>query len=231
MDTNRLPFIAAVLITLGMAGILVTGRLGTYPSSFRMPPMMDIRPDGRMMMNQQQMRGMMQDMMAGLLPPGIRPEDLPDPRSEGAGLVARYCSQCHHLPSPQMRSAEEWPVIADRMFHRMEMMAGRGGMRMMNIESPSPEERTSIVAYLKAHALKPVAPEAIPSPRSRGASLFRNVCSQCHPLPDPGLHTADEWPGIVDRMQAHMGAMGKRAVTDQEKREIVDYLRDNASRS
>ncbi len=109
------------------------------------------------------------------------------------------------------------------------MMSGKMSM-MMNVESPSYEEQQLIVAYLKAHALKSISPDVIPSPGSTGAVLFKETCSQCHPLPDPKLHTAGEWPKIVERMQANMRTMGKKVITENEKKEIVSYLAQSAGR-
>jgi cytochrome c5 len=193
---------------------------------------------GRMMQrqsaNQNSMKQMMKAMMPGILPRGIRPQDLPDPGGAGATLVAKYCAQCHDLPSPAMHSAAEWPAIADRMFRRMSMMGGMGmmgGMRgMMDIEAPSATEQETIVAYLQKHALASIRPGAIPAPGSEGAILFASTCAQCHSLPDPKLHTARQWPGVVVRMQEFMQAMGKPGITTGEKEKIVGYLARHAKR-
>lgn len=185
---------------------------------FRMPGMM---MDG--MMNRAEMKDMMQRMMPGMLPPGIIPENLPDPESHGARLLTHYCNQCHNLPSPKMHTAEEWPAVTGRMFARMAMMSG-----MMGIETPSSEEQLLIISYLKAHSLKSVSPHMLPSPESKGAILFKETCSQCHALPDPKLHTAQEWSTVVERMQGNMQAMDRRLITDQERTEIVSYLSNYA---
>jgi len=183
---------------------------------------------GQGMMNQDQMRDMMHRMMPGMLPPGIKPEELPDPDSKGAHLLTHYCDQCHYLPAPGMHTAEEWPLVANRMFVRMSMMSGMGEMGMMSIERPSIEEQREILAYLKTHSLRPISPEALPSPESKGAVLFKETCSQCHTLPDPKLHTANEWPTVVERMQKNMQTMRRKVFTDQEKEELIAYLRDHA---
>lgn len=39
---------------------------------------------------------------------------------------------------------------------------------------------------------------------SRAGQRFAQTCSQCHPLPDPRQHTAQQWPGVVARMEQHM---------------------------
>ncbi len=183
------------------------------------------------MMDQDRMREMMQQMMSNVVPAGIKPKDLPDPDSKGAKLLVRYCTPCHNLPSPSMHTAEQWPDVADRMFYRMSMMSGGRGMgMMMNIEAPSVEDQKTIVAYLKAHALKSISPGAIPAPESKEAVYFKKTCSQCHALPDPKLFTADEWPGIVDRMQGYAKSMGKKEITNGEKKEIVEYLKIHSRR-
>ena len=80
---------------------------------------------------QNSMQQMMRTMMSGIVPPGVKPGNLPAPGSEGANLVAKYCVQCHNLPSPLMHSAAEWPGVADRMFQRMSMCSRMSGMGMM----------------------------------------------------------------------------------------------------
>jgi cytochrome c5 len=192
--------------------------------------------------SQNPMREMMQAMMSGVVTPGIKPEQLPDPSSEGARLVVEYCAQCHNLPSPAMHSASEWPAIAERMFRRMAMYSqmgmgkmggmGMGGMMgMMNMKSPSSQDQQAIVGYLKKYALASIGPESIPSPRSKGALLFAASCSQCHALPDPQIHTAEQWPGVVGQMQSLTRSMGKPAMSSEQKREIVDYLAKHAKGS
>lgn len=205
-----------VMIVFGITGIIATSSVWTRAAGHQSGMM-----NG--MMDREGMKEMMQRMMPDMTPPGIKGEDLPRPESQGARLLIRYCDQCHNFPSPAMHSAEEWPSVADRMFHRMSMMSGMKGM-MMRIEAPSPEEQEMIVAYLKVHALKTVSPDSLPAPVSPRAILFRDRCSQCHAIPDPKLHTADEWPRVVERMQANMRSMGKKVITESEKKEIISYL-------
>lgn len=187
------------------------------------------------MMGRGMMPHMMQDMWGGRLPPGIRPEDLPDPGSEGSALVSRYCTQCHNLPSPTIHTAEEWPAVAARMFGRMEMMAQRGHHRGMmrrhgmgSILAPTADEQRGLLAYLQQHALQPAAPDALGPQDTPGLALFRRTCTQCHALPDAALHTADEWPFVIERMRGNMDRMGKPGISDEERDEIVGYLRARA---
>jgi len=187
---------------------------------------------GGMMKN---MREMMQAMMSGVVPPpGIKPEDLPDPNSEGAKLTVKYCTQCHNLPSPLMHAADEWPGIAGRMFHRMAMMVEMGGkgmtgmMGMMNMKAPSTKEQDVMLAYLKKHSLMSIQPDAIPSPRTEGALLFAATCARCHVLPDPKQHTAQEWPQVVARMRKNMATMRKTVPDAATFRTITAFLQDAA---
>ncbi|MGH7790908.1 MAG: hypothetical protein ACREOB_01200 [Thermodesulfobacteriota bacterium] len=87
-------------------------------------------------------------------------------------------------------------------------------MGMMWMKVPSFEEQEIIVDYLKAHSLKPITPGTVPSLESPEAIPFKSVCSQCHALLDPKLHTADEWPNVVERMRINMRIMGKHVITD-----------------
>jgi mono/diheme cytochrome c family protein len=177
---------------------------------------------------------MMRGMMDGQFPPGISPEALPDPGGAGAELAKRYCTQCHDLPSPSLHTAEEWPSVAARMFHRMERMAdGRQhlGMRrrhMVSIQAPPPAEQDAILAYLTQHAIRPAAPHEPGSPETPELTLFRQTCSRCHALPHSASHTADEWPLVVERMRKNMERMGRAGISDQERDSIIGYLQKHA---
>ena len=214
-------FTTMVLVLSG-AGFFAIGTL----VSCMMPMMgmmgMDDKND-QGMMDQGHMKDMMQQMMGGMLPPGITPQDLPEPESRGATLLSTYCSQCHNLPSPRMHTAEDWPRVAGRMLMRERMMAGMRGM-MMRVKAPTPQDEEALLQYLKAHAMQALSPTAVPAPDSPGAALFQQTCAQCHALPEPKQHTALEWTAVVKRMRENMKNMGRREITDQEARDITASL-------
>jgi cytochrome c5 len=169
------------------------------------------------------MRNMMHRMMPDMVPPGVEPENLPEPDGRGARLLVRYCWQCHNLPSPAMHSAAEWPGIADRMFYRIDRMSG-----MMGIESPSQDDRAAILEYLKTNAMKSIPEASIPAAGSPGAALFKEFCTRCHALPDPKSHTPAEWAAILEKMQANMKVMNRKTMTATQQDEILVYLDTNA---
>jgi len=45
-----------------------------------------------------------------------------------------------------------------------------------------------------------LASDLLPDVGSQGATLMESYCTQCHALPGPGRHTAEEWPQVLDRM-------------------------------
>jgi mono/diheme cytochrome c family protein len=145
-------------------------------------------------------------MLERILPPAIEPAQLPEPRSEGAQLAARYCVQCHYLPNPQMHTPDRWKITVERMVWRMQ---GRGNMgqlmkdMMDNVEAPAGKQVAALIAYLQKHGQREIDP-AHPALRSESGQIFSIACSQCHAAPDPGRHTAREWPGVVERMKRHM---------------------------
>lgn len=222
MNENRSRLFITMALVLGGAGLFVAGSL----SSCMMPMM------GMMGMDDKNDRGhmkeMMQQMMGGTLPPGITPQDLPEPESRGAKLLSTYCSQCHNLPSPRMHTAEDWPRIAGRMLSRERMMAGMHGM-MMRVKAPAPQDEEALLQYLKTHAMQALVPGAVPAPDSPGAALFQQTCAQCHALPQPKQHIASEWTVVVKRMRQNMKSMGRREITDQEARDITAYLERHSS--
>lgn len=169
------------------------------------------------------MRQMMQGMMGGAVPPGIDPALLPEPQSRGAKALQRYCTQCHNLPGPGMHTAGEWPAVMDRMNGRMRMMNG-----MMQVQAPAPAELKALVEYLLKHGQTPLDPAAYPDLETPAGRTFRTTCSQGHALPEPGQHTAREWPAVVERMQKNMTAMGKTAPDRAEVDAIIGFLQHHA---
>lgn len=91
-------------------------------------------------------------------------------------------------------------------------------------------------------------PSELPEPDSRGARLTALYCVQCHHLPDPAMHDAERWRGVVQRMVPRMEGKGNLGVLmadmmkapggaqapvlaaprPGEAREIVAYLQRHA---
>lgn len=155
-----------------------------------------------------------------LPPEGLAPESLPEPTSAGARLLARYCTQCHALPSPAMHGAVDWPSVARRMWVRIDMMHGELGVQV-----PSSAERIQLLSYLTSGALQ-VAGNL---PPGRGREVFEEKCSRCHVLPDPRVHSPADWPTVVTRMERNMERMKVSGLAPQQAQQIVLYL-ETASR-
>jgi hypothetical protein len=80
----------------------------------------------------------------------------------------------------------------------------------------------------------------LPEPKSAGARLVIAYCVQCHNVPNPAMHHAAKWPGIVERMvlrmegKGNMGTLmaemmaGVKAPGAEETKSIVAYLRRHA---
>lgn len=153
----------------------------------------------------------------GLPPEGVQPVDLPDPGNRGGHLTANYCAQCHALPAPTTHSATDWPSVARRMWLRMESLPDSLGVRV-----PTEAERYEILKYLTVNALK-VSGSVLPA--GKGRESFSLVCSRCHALPDPRVHSKADWPTVYARMERNMERMKVKAPTAQQAEEILTYLR------
>lgn len=80
----------------------------------------------------------------------------------------------------------------------------------------------------------------LPEPRSKGAELTLRYCVQCHNVPNPAMHHAPKWPGIVERMVARMEGRGNlgelmadmmagvKAPSQPETATLVAYLQKHA---
>lgn len=73
-----------------------------------------------------------------------------------------------------------------------------------------------------------ISPADLPERESPEAELYLGRCTVCHAPPDPRLHSADEWPGVLDRMENYMAMMKRGGVTPEEKESILVYLRRHA---
>lgn len=74
--------------------------------------------------------------------------------------------------------------------------------------------------------------DKLPDPQSKGAMLFASYCSQCHNLPSPRMHSADDWPMRFEKMMDHAMLMAGtspdvKIPVDKEKEEIISYLGKN----
>jgi hypothetical protein len=179
-------------------------------------------------------------MLERILPPTFDAAQLPEPRSQGAMLTLRYCVQCHNVPNPAMHDARKWPGIVERMVLRMQ---GRGNLgelmaeMMAGVRSPGEQETVAIVDYLRKHAQTPLDPARYPEVNARAGEAFRLACNQCHVLPDPKRHTAQEWRAVVARMQENMEWMnrvvGSKPLPGEPQLrldEILAFLEKNARR-
>ena len=151
-----------------------------------------------------------------LPPEGFSPADLPDANSVGAELVAKYCAQCHALPTPSAHSATDWPRVVRRMWLRMDRLPEAFGVQI-----PLAGERAQLLNYLTDYALV-VSGGALPE--GRGRDDFAKVCSQCHALPDPDAHSPQDWVAVFQRMERNIGRMKVSPPTAAESEGILTYL-------
>jgi cytochrome c5 len=152
----------------------------------------------------------------GLPPAGIVAADLAEPASAGAKLVATFCSQCHDLPSPAMHSATDWPSVVRRMWLRMDRLPGK-----LHVAVPDQGDRNTMLTYLTANALK-VSGANLPA--GRGREEFALICSRCHALPDPRVHSPQDWLAVFLRMERNMERMKVAPPTRDQTGEILAYL-------
>jgi len=105
----------------------------------------------------------------------------------------------------------------------------------------STEEQTAQVSpadqLLLASARVALPPEGtrledLPDPEGAGAIAVQRYCSACHAIPQPSMHSATDWPGVVRRMWLRMGTLGPDYVVPKpemgQRIVILDYLTTNA---
>lgn len=153
----------------------------------------------------------------GLPPAGVTGADLPDPHSQGAELMMSFCAQCHALPTPVAHSATDWPGVVRRMWLRMDYLPDSFGVRR-----PTAAERYTILSYLTANALR-VSGAVLPA--APGRQSFELICSRCHALPDPLMHSPNDWEAVVPRMVQNMERMHVSLPSTDQVTDIVTFLK------
>lgn len=71
----------------------------------------------------------------------------------------------------------------------------------------------------------------LPDYGSREVSLLSKYCTQCHAIPGPGMHTQDDWPQVIGRMNQYMQTMHSfhvKVPTYDEIQSIQNYLQKYA---
>ena len=71
---------------------------------------------------------------------------------------------------------------------------------------------------------------SLPEPDSAGARLYRQRCSGCHRLYQPGLLTPEMWQFMLARMDTEFARLGRPPLPETERRAIRDYLNTHAQR-
>jgi mono/diheme cytochrome c family protein len=68
----------------------------------------------------------------------------------------------------------------------------------------------------------------LPEAEGQAAQLYAARCGGCHTPYDPRSMTAAMWPMQVDAMTPKLAAAGLPALSEAERRTILDYLQRNA---
>jgi len=93
-------------------------------------------------------------------------------------------------------------------------------------------ERRLYAAALIALPPEGLSPESLPAPRSVGAQLLNAYCTQCHSLPSPAMHAAQDWPSVARRMWVRIdmmhGELGVSVPGSGDRVALLNYLLANA---
>ena len=154
-----------------------------------------------------------------VIPFGLTANQLPDPQSKGAALLASYCGQCHNLPSPKMHSTGDWPMRFEKMMDHAILMAGTSP----DVKTPVDKEKKELVSYLEKNGFR----ELPANSPLRGEPEVFNVmwfCSVCHAVPDPDQFPAKEWGKIVDRMNSYRKKQGREEMSNSDRKAVINFL-------
>lgn len=68
----------------------------------------------------------------------------------------------------------------------------------------------------------------MPDADSPIAKSYIDRCGRCHGAPNPGVHTAMEWPPVLHRMQNRMAQKGVKPLSADEFTMLLEYLQKHA---
>ncbi len=193
------------LLAIPLAAICLIGCQDTAPAN-QAADQADLPPADQLLLA---------SVKVALPPSGVTPADLPDAGSQGAQLVTQYCIACHNLPSPGSHSATDWPRYIRRMWLRLERLQDS-----YEIPLPTAGERQVMLQYLVDNSLQVAAS----LPAGQGREFFGSTCGACHDLPDPKVHSTQDWVAVVRRMMDHMQEIQGRTLTPDQYSRIVLYL-------
>ena len=83
---------------------------------------------------------------------------------------------------------------------------------------------------LAAHADEKPVSEVVVTEESidEGKQVFQSRCSNCHKLPKKTRRTADQWEMLLDVMQGIMKQRGVSVISEDEKQQVLAYLKESA---
>ena len=90
-----------------------------------------------------------------------------------------------------------------------------------SVAIPDQGARNTMLTYLTANALQ-VSGATLPA--GEGRETFAVICSRCHALPDPKIHSAQDWLAVFLRMEQNMTRMNVSQATPAETQQILGYL-------
>ena len=103
--------------------------------------------------------------------------------------------------------------------------ADTGGAR------PMAEQRVLRAAMLTVPTAA-VRPESLPDPTNAGAKVLVQYCTQCHAMPSPDAHGAQDWPFITRQMWVYIdelkGELGVQSPSTAERVQLLTYLQAHA---
>jgi len=63
-----------------------------------------------------------------------------------------------------------------------------------------------------------------PDKGSHAFEVYAHNCSECHAPPLPSAHPANEWPGVIARMQLHLVERSMAPIDPKDMLVVRDYL-------
>ncbi len=97
---------------------------------------------------------------------------------------------------------------------------------------PTGEEQRILQAVLLSVPKPGVSADSLPDRANPGAKVLVQYCTQCHALPSPAMHGAQDWPFVarqmwlfIDQMQ---GQLGVQSPSTLERAQLLAYLQANA---
>ena len=99
---------------------------------------------------------------------------------------------------------------------------------MMTLEPMSDADKKTVLSYMQKYGYRAMDECNYPDLDTKTGIACRTTCKQCHELPEPSIHTKEEWRDVALRMRKIMEILDVTDPSAGEIAKVINYLQSHA---